>query len=267
MGKRKLLRAKGPSKGHQTTRLVVSRQLKTGTGRVFYCEAGLGAPVILVHGLGASCRWWFEIFPAMTSAHFRLLAPDLPGFGRSTGSLLMMDQAARAVIDFADRVGLRQFFLGGHSMGGAIAAQVAADYGTRVRRLVLIDSAGIPGIGVARVLGRLVQPWSWCPPYFYKTLISDMVRAGPRNLLRSMKYLRVLDIRPTLRQIKTPTLVIWGARDSLTPVDHGHQIASSLSDAQLEIVAGARHIPMVRHAETVARLMIDFYKQDLKERR
>lgn len=169
-------------------------------------------------------------------------------------------------MELADRTGLGQFFLCGHSMGAVVAAQIAADYSARVRRLVLINSAGIPGVGAIRVLTRLVQPWSWCPASFYRTLLGDMLRAGPGNLLAAMRFLRGYDVRPTLERVRTPSLVVWGDKDRLTPPEHGRQIAAGLSGARLEMISNARHLPMIRRPEAVSKVVIDFLKQDLSAR-
>lgn len=265
MGKRRLLRVKGPHHGLGTTRIVVSRELQLMRRRLFYREAGIGTPLLLIHGLGASSRWWFRLFPELTSANFRVLAPDLPGFGHTTGEMLTIEETARTLIAFADRLQIEDFFLCGHSMGGAIAAQLASDYGGRVRRLALIDSAGIPGVGTARVLGRLIQPWSWCPPGFYGTLLGDIVRAGPANVVRGVRHLRQYDLRPTLRRLRTPTLVIWGEEDALTPLPHGREIVAALPDARLEVIPKTRHMPMVREPAVVARLMIEFFQEFYKQ--
>jgi 3-oxoadipate enol-lactonase len=247
VGKRKILTAEGPRSGVRTTRLVVARRVRAGEHRFFCSEGGFGAPLLLLHGLGASSRWWYPLFPELTSESFRIVAPDLPGFGRSGGRPLSITAAARAVVELADRLGMAQFFLCGHSMGGAIAAQVAADVGSRVRRLVLMDSAGIPGRRGARWLG-------------------DLIRARPGALIESAHHLRRYDIRPTLELVRAPTLIIWGERDYLTPLDHGQAMLEQLNNGQLEVVAGARHLPMVSDPETTARHIVGFFKEDLKRR-
>jgi len=265
MGKRRIVTAKGPRAGMLTSRVVMRRELQEGNLRMYYFEAGVGAPLLMLHGLGASSRWWFPLFPELSSASLRLIAPDLPGFGRSPGPMLGIADAARAVIKLVDRMGLAHFFLCGHSLGGAIAAQIAADYGGRVRRLVLLDSAGVPGVGAGRALGRVVQFWSWCPLRFYSTFIGDMVKAGPFSLLNGVRELRDFDIRPALSRIRAKTLVIWGERDGLTPAAHGRTIVAGLPDGQLEIVPGARHLPMVSAPDAVSRLIVRFLAEDLKE--
>lgn len=266
MGKRRLTKATGPHDQLTTSRIVIYRQLRTDRLHIFYSEAGMGPPVILIHGLGASSRWWFPLYPQLSSDNFRALAPDLPGFGRSPGPPLPLHRAGRSVIEFADRIGLGRFFLCGHSMGGVVAAHIAAEYGPRVRRLVLIDSAGIPANHTPRVIKRLLQPWSWCPLRFYPTLVKDMLRAGPRSLVKALRYTNQSDIREELRRIQVPTLVIWGEKDRLLPLKDGDRLVSELGDARLETIAGARHIPMVSHPARVARLMVDFFGEDLVRR-
>ncbi len=264
MGKRRILTAKGPRLGMRTTRIVMTREAQLGRRRLSYCEGGVGAPLLLIHGLGASSRWWFPLFPELTSANLRIVAPDLPGFGRTPGPAPSIPEAARVVIDLADHLNLAHFFLAGHSMGGAIAAQLAADFGGRVRRLVLIDSAGMPTAVSGRWLGRLAQPWSWCPPGFYGTLLGDVLKAGPRSMRAGVLELRRYDIRPALERIRPPTLVIWGERDSLTPLESGRKIAAALPQGHLEVVPRARHLPMVSDAGTTARLVVKFLREELR---
>ncbi len=264
MGKRRILRARGPREGVRTTRFVVERGMHAGRLRMFYFEAGMGAPVLMIHGLGGSARWWFPLVPELNSKHYRVIAADLPGFGRSPGPMLGIIEASRAIIELADRNGLGQFFLVGHSMGGAVAAQVAADFGGRVRRLALISSAGIPGVGSGQVIGRILQPWSWCPRGFYSTFIGDILRAGPRNMLRGVEELRRYDMRLILDRIRAPSLVIWGERDTLTPLAHGRRIVDGLKNGRLEIVSGTRHLPMVSHPDAVSRLIVNFFGEEFK---
>jgi pimeloyl-ACP methyl ester carboxylesterase len=262
MGKRRILTARGPSGELETSRIVLPREVRTRGHRLFYVEVGMGTPVILIHGLGGSSRWWFPILPSLSAAHFRLLAPDLPGFGRSPGSFLEVPRAARTLIELADRVGLGRFFVCGHSLGGAVAAQLAADYRDRIRALVLVNSAGIPGVGPARWLGRVMQPWSWCPLGFLGTMLGDMLRAGPGTMWAGARHLRRYDLRPVLERMSgMPTLVIWGQKDSLTPPRHAREIAAELDSSRLEWVPNAYHLPMVSHPEIVSRLIVGFFQE------
>jgi len=262
VGKR-ILRAKGPKQGLQTTRVVVTRDLQLDHQRLSYSEGGVGAPIILLHGLGASSRWWFPLFPELTSAQLRIIAPDLPGFGRTPGPTLSIKDAARIVVELADHHKLGHFFLAGHSMGGAIAAQIAADYGGRVRRLILVDSAGIPHRLSGRWVGRVMRPWAWCPLGFYRTLLGDLIRSGPGNMRAGIREVRRYDIRPLLDRIEMPTLLIWGEKDSLIPVENGREIANGLTHGRLEVISKARHLPMVSDPSATSQLILKFLKEEL----
>lgn len=245
--------------------LPATRSVPTERFQFFLSEAGMGAPLVLLHGLGGSSRWWYALFSALAGRAFRLIAPDLPGFGRSPGPVLSIEASARATVDLLDQLGVGRFFICGHSMGAAIAAQLAAEAGGRVRRVVLLDAAGVPVGGVDRWIARLAQPWSWCPPGFYRTLIGDLMRTGPRRLLAAVAELRRYDVRDAAARIEAPTLLVWGGKDTLTPLEHAHEILEILSDGRLEIVADSRHLPMVSHPRQTARLITEFLEEDSEE--
>ena len=92
-----------------------------------------------------------------------------------------------------------------------------------------------------------------------------MLRAGPRSIVGGIHELRDYDIRPVLNRIRAKTLVIWGERDGLTPPAHGRTIVDGLPNGRLEIVPGARHLPMVSAPDVVSRLIVRFFGEDLKE--
>ncbi len=116
-------------------------------------------------------------------------------------------------------------------------------------------------------MGRLVQPWSWCPPWFYGTLIGDIARAGPRNLLSAMAELRSHDMRPILQRVRAPTLVLWGERDRLTPIEHGRRIVEGLPNARLEVIPRVRHLPMISKPDATSRLIVSFFQEGQSPRR
>jgi pimeloyl-ACP methyl ester carboxylesterase len=84
-------------------------------------------------------------------------------------------------------------------------------------------------------------------------------------MLSGMHELRDHDIRPALGRVRAKTLVIWGEKDGLTPAAHGRTIVDGLPNGQLEIVPGARHLPMVSAPDAVSRLIVRFLGEDLKE--
>ena len=113
----------------------------------YLAEGPAGGPaVVLVHGLGGRAEDWSNLAPVFRKGGFRVYMPDLFGFGRSEKpadfSYSVHDQA-RAVVDFMDALGLKQVDLGGWSMGGWIVQIVAGTHPERVKRLMVLDSAGL----------------------------------------------------------------------------------------------------------------------------
>lgn len=232
--------------------------VRAGGHRLHYIEAGGGAPLLLVHGLGGSGRWWSPLFPALTSSGLRVIAPDLPGFGRSEGPPRAADVAARILLELMDRLGIPRFSVAGHSMGGAIAVSLAARFGGRVDRLILMDSVGIPERQALRAIGQALRPWRWSSARILPWLVSDILRAGPRSLWWSSRQLLDQDVRPLLPRVRAPTLLIWGARDGLIPPEHAARFAAALPDARIVLIPRARHVPMVTEPARTARSMIEF---------
>ena len=104
-------------------------------------DVGTGPPLILLHGLAGSARWWARNIPAL-SRSFRVIAIDLPGFGASPrGHRLELDGVVDQLVGTMDALGIDRASVIGHSMGGLIAGGLAADRPERVERLVLVDAA------------------------------------------------------------------------------------------------------------------------------
>ena len=112
--------------------------------RLRMIDTGQGAPVVFIHGFGASIYSWRKTLPAVLAAGYRVIAFDNRGFGFSDKPASGYGNAAyaRLVVALLDSLNLPSAVLVAHSMGGAIAAEVALRYPARVRGLVLIDAAG-----------------------------------------------------------------------------------------------------------------------------
>lgn len=233
---------------------------------IVYRVAGDGPSVVLVHGLSASWHWWDRNIEPL-AAHFRVYALDLPGFGenRSPG-LLQLDQTAAWLCAWMDAIGLDRTHLIGHSMGGFIVGQVAAADPNRVDRLVLVDAVVRP---YARPYwGPVANLWAemrHTPLAFVPTLVNDAARAGLWTLHRATRAVVRADSRPRLTGITAPTLVIWGAQDSLVaPVD-AEDLVHSIPECELVVIEGAGHNPMWDKAEEFNRLVLEFLGRDVEE--
>jgi pimeloyl-ACP methyl ester carboxylesterase len=247
-------------------------------------QAGAGPTILLRHGLFASKEQWDALLCPLAAGGYRAIAPDLPGYGASTGFPIadygLENQVAR-LAELLVRLGLEQVDLAGNSMGGAIAALYARAYPAQVRSLALIGAPfGLiewgPDVRAAMYEGvnpfipvdieqlelelslLLVTPPS-LPEEVKEALVADYVQ-------RNRHYQQVWTIvtlfgdalvRPGLR-IRTPTLAIWGAQDRIFPVAGASWLRFAFPLGKRVILPGAGHLPHIENTETIANLYLDF---------
>jgi len=253
-------------------------------GRVYVVQAGPtdAPPVLLVHGLGQSgYQDWWEVIDAL-EGEYRVVALDLPGFGRSdavTGGLSPPRYAA--LLDWLSReLELEPVRLVGHSMGAAVALYFAGAYPDRVERVVLADVAGVlqrvaflrgvlaeqslsdglPGAlgeGVRDLLGqatgfmeRLVvsQDWDVVEILRHSQTAWNALLADRANVNAALSLLQT-DFSGVIETFDHPTTLIWGAQDDVTPVRTGYLLRGRLPAHGLRLVSGAGHTPMRTHTQ------------------
>jgi pimeloyl-ACP methyl ester carboxylesterase len=204
-------------------------------------------PVVLVHGLSGSSRWWRPVLPLLNSGR-EVRVVELPRPGRSFPPSATAGWLAASLDRETDLVG--------HSLGGLVAATVAAERPDLVRRLVLVAPVGagdpVPvtryGAGLARTLASAPAPLLW-------TIISDAARWGPAALTRGA----VAAMRHRFDgDVAAPTLIVWGSRDPLVPTDLARAWLRLIPGARLEILRGAGHVPMVDAPSSFARVVLRF---------
>jgi pimeloyl-ACP methyl ester carboxylesterase len=210
---------------------------------------------VLVHGLSGSARWW-------RSVRERL------GAGRDVHVLdvprVHPRDATRWLVGWLDGAGIDRADLVGHSLGGLICARTAAAAPSRVRQLVLIAPAGVPSD--RRLVGHaapLAATLAQVPTYAPRIAI-DALRAGP-GLLRAALYAATCDLRAELEHVHAPTLLVWGERDRLVPIDLAAEWLRALPDARLAPLS-AGHVPMWDAPDELARVVLDFLEEPADER-
>jgi pimeloyl-ACP methyl ester carboxylesterase len=218
---------------------------------------GSGEPLVLLHGLAGSWRWWFPLCDALGN-HRRVYVPDLPG----PRADLPPSEIGSWVSRWLDAAGLEQTDLAGHSLGGMYAAHVAATEPHRIRRLALVSPAGIPAGGslVRRFMplaGALADVRASLP-----TVVADAVRAGPIALARQIAFVSHLDLRAELAAIEAPTLLVWGERDRLVPAQLGQEWQQRLRSARL-VRLHCGHVPMLEAPDELAWSMLSFLEGEL----
>jgi pimeloyl-ACP methyl ester carboxylesterase len=215
-----------------------------------YEVAGSGPPLILLHGLSGSRRWWGRNVPAFAD-RYRTYTVDLPGFGESRGvRWSRLDDIADRLADWLVDEGLAHAHIAGHSLGGAVAARLAARHPERIDRLVLVDAA-IRSQGTSTITraGHVMRTVGRESVGFAPLLMRDLLRCHPRSFIAATVDALQSDWEPHLRRIDAPTLVVWGERDAITPLALGQELTAVIAGARLITLPEAGHNPMWERAE------------------
>jgi pimeloyl-ACP methyl ester carboxylesterase len=247
----------GPPKGGTG---VSWREVTVSGHPVRYEIAGKGDPVVLVHGLSGSTRWWNRNVPDLAE-HYRVYLVNLPGFGalRRSGPRFVLAEATSWLLAWMEAVGLESAHLVGHSMGGYLSLRLAARRPEAVGRLVLVDPAGMPSHRtMLGHLGPLLLSARYGKPSFLPVLVRDALHAGPFTLLRTARDLLAEDVRDDLRRVEAPTLLVWGKRDPLIPPSICDVMRAEIPDSRLLVIERAGHNPMFDRAEDFNRALLAF---------
>ncbi len=242
---------------------VERRRTQVGTVPIAYEVAGAGAPLVLVHGLSGSSRWWARNIGPL-ARRFRVYVVDLIGFGASRGRHpFILSEAAGLLARWMDQIGVARASVVGHSMGGFIAAELAADFPAQVERLVLVDAAALPfNYSYLRHTFNLAHQVRELPLSFLPVLFTDALLAGPITIAQAAHQLLTTDIRPKLARIQAPTLLVWGERDHIVPPALGRQLCQALTTGALVVIQSAGHNPMWDCPPAFNRVVLDFLAGD-----
>lgn len=244
------------------------------------------APIVLLHGTSASLHTWEGWAQALRDKR-RVIRFDLPGFAL-TGPNRETDYSTQAYVAFVravmDQLAVRRFVIGGNSLGGQIAWSVAAAMPERVDKLILVDASGYPpeslatppslplGFRIALTPGLRVLTQYTLPRGIVASSVRDVygdpskvtpelvdlyadmtLRAGNRQALgRRLGQGYTGDVSK-LKDIQAPTLVMWGGRDRLAPIEMAHRFARDIPGARLVVFEDLGHVPQEEDpARTVA---------------
>ena len=264
--------------------------------RINYYEAGQGPPVILLHGFGSSAYSWRFLGPALAADH-RVFTLDLKGYGLSAkpedDKYAISDQADM-VAEFIRTRDLRDLVVIGHSMGGGVSLmtyfKVREDEPARIKKMVLIDSAGYPqkmpwfirlaGIPLLNSVGtQLLSPrfaaglvLRKC--YYHKEKITDeqidayayygSLPGGREAVVATAQQIVPEDIEAVIARyqtIKVPVLIVWGEEDEVVPVSVGKNFKRDIPNSELVILPQCGHIPQEEEPQETARIAKEFLKK------
>jgi pimeloyl-ACP methyl ester carboxylesterase len=243
-----------------------------------FVSAGNGPALVLLHGIGASSATWSGLIP-MLSEQCQVIAPDLLGHGESDAPRADYSVAAHAcgVRDLLALLGVERATVVGHSLGGAIAAQLTYQHPELVERLVLVAAGGVarelhPALRLAALPGA-----EQVLPLLNNAVGRRMTRLALRMLRGNGLITDADEVLETLQAMTTagkraafcrtlrascdlsgqaasllgycylaeavPTMIVWGECDPVLPVAHAHAAAAAMPAARLEVFPGTGHFP------------------------
>ncbi len=240
--------------------------------RIRHVVEGEGRPVVVMHGWGASIETVASIVSALSPA-CEVHALDLPGFGGSEqpGTAWGPYEYAGFLAAFMDAMGLHEADLVGHSNGGRVAIALAATQQARVRRMVLVDSAGLRPkrtltyyrkVGAAKLGKHAAAHLGRAGERLRDVLVAGAASAdyaaAPATMRKTFQALVNTDLRDVLPRIACPTLLIWGEHDTATPLADAKVMERLIPDAGLVVLEGAGHYSYLDDAARFARIVRHF---------
>jgi pimeloyl-ACP methyl ester carboxylesterase len=246
--------------------------------KLHYLVGGSGRPLLLVHGLGSRGEDWANLIPQLIAGGNRVYAIDLLGYGMSEQPRdrnYSIAEQAIMVKDFLDSQHLRQVDLAGWSMGGWIAMRVALDHPERVRRLVLLDSAGLrfklgfdPALfqptspnDIAELQDLLIPHPKRLPRFVAMAMLRRGGETGwvvQRSVQSMMTGQDLLDGK--LAALTMPVLIGWGDKDKLIPLSVGYELHAQILQSVLDVYEGCGHLAPGQCIDQVGPSMVDFLK-------
>lgn len=272
------------------------RSVSVGGVKLHLYDSGLSASpttFVLLHGLGDEADSWRKVLPLL-SGHGRVLAPDLPGFGRSDHPrrAYTLNFYADTIIGLLEALKVTQAVLVGSSMGAALALRIATRRPDLIERLVLVDGPPIrarinqaqlmfliPGQGERIYNGlRASQDAAYATlqPYYAnlgalppedQAFLRERVWARVwsddqrRAFFSTFRWLALEGLlgNPSpakLRSLSVPTTIVWGDKDRIVPLESGRTLAEWIPGAKLQVIPDCGHLPQQEKPEALARLIL-----------
>lgn len=249
---------------------------------IFYDVHGSGEPLVLLHGLGASSQDWEHQVPELAQ-HYRVITPDLRGFGRSAKPRgpYSVAQFSGDMLALLDALGVSRCHLLGLSMGGAVAFQMALDQQPRFSSLIIVNSAPnfelhswrrrlmawtrilVPHLFGMRTLSHHVVNHLFPKPEQSELRARLIARASSNDrdaYVAAVHALKGWSIERRLGEIRTPTLVI-SAEFDYTPVAEKEHYVARMRNAQLRVIHDSRHASHWDQWQAFNGLVLDFLKR------
>jgi pimeloyl-ACP methyl ester carboxylesterase len=262
-----------------------SREIRVDGIPIHLTEAGEGPALVLLHGLSATHVNWERTIPAFAD-RWRVVAPDLPGHGRSgkPDAPYTIDFFAGVVRSLGRELGIKEAVVVGNSLGGQIAVELALTYPVWTRALVLVAPAGRFNVGLRAIAGavgaattervlRVTLPRALercffdptCEAHGMRRQILDALIGGDewgsfaRAISRSLAGALAAGRQP-LHLLTQPTLVVWGRDDRIVGFGGSRRLLAGVPHARLVPFDRCGHLPMLEHPERFNTTLAEFLR-------
>ena len=265
------------------------RSIDIGNLHIEYLEGGQGEVLVLLHGFGGDKDNWTRVAKYLTP-HFRVVAPDLPGFGESSRDMEAAYTYAAQVDrlhEFMKALGVNKFHLGGNSMGGAIAGFYTAKFRNNVISLWLIAPGGIispqpselyqslkSGKGNPLIvetekdyellLDFIFVKRPFIPGAIKRHFLREAIDHRPLNQI-IFKQIKSTDnfvpLEVLLKNLQTPTLILWGDMDRVLHISGAKILEAVMPNAKSVIMEEVGHLPMLEKPEESADIFLNFLSE------
>ena len=225
--------------------------------------------IVILHGWTYSLDKWSKFVNLLKENGFEVELAKIPGLTLESNEIWNLDKYTSWLNKLLDKYEDKIVMLG-HSNGGRIAINFAVKYPDKLVKLILIDSAGIYHneipIRLKRVvfknlssIGKKFTNSDILRKVLYKFAREGDYENASVNMKKTITDLINSDLKPILREVKTPTLIIWGENDQITPVKDAYLMNKLISGSKLHIIKSARHSPFFTNCEEV----IEVIKNDI----
>jgi pimeloyl-ACP methyl ester carboxylesterase len=246
-------------------------------------QAIKGYPMLILHGWGSSSERWQRVGELLAEKNLQVIIPDLPGFGKSQapGQSWNLDNYIEWVREFTEHIPelTNEFYLLGHSFGGSLAVKFSIKYNQKVSGLFLVSAACVRKLKFSKKLwyrfSKIIKLFSFLPYYnlarkaFYKFILQKSDYPYVKGVMKET-YIKVVseDLSLRLSFIRVPTTIIWGDKDTLTPLSDAHFINKKIHHSKLIIIPNAKHalqieVPEVLVEKILENLTVKSYTEEL----
>lgn len=231
------------------------------------------ADILILHGWGSSAKRWSRVNEILEGKGYKVFVPDLPGFGNNPAPKhpWSIDDYVEWVKQYIDKNINEPFFLVGHSFGGATAIKYTIKYPQGIRKLFLVAASyrrrKTKKIILLTVTAKCLKIFAFLPFYnlfrraFYKFLVRKSDYPHATGILKE-SYLKIIkeDLSPIISSVRVSTVIVWGQRDHITPIENAYLLKEKINNAELIIIEDGDHDLERKMPEILAEKILNFIK-------